>query len=160
MKKWLAAAIISMIFPAFLNHKAQNNEGFAHLYALEGKWIMKSKNGTIGEEWTKINKDYLQNRGFIIRANNTITTERVALRNTKEGIYYTSTVVDQNNRQPVAFRLTSAGNNIFVFENPKHDYPKRISYSFINKDSLHAWIDDGKQIPEKKSAFRYSRQKQ
>ncbi|MBC7889935.1 MAG: hypothetical protein H7Z13_18825 [Ferruginibacter sp.] len=159
MKKGLAAVIFIIALTAFINTEKQNDPIFDQLHALEGKWIMKTKKGAIGEEWKKINKDYLQNRGFMIRGNDTITTEKVALRCTKEGIFYTSTVEDQNNRQPTAFRLTSVANNIFVFENPQHDYPKRISYSFITKDSLYAWIDDGKIITEKKSTFRYSRQK-
>ncbi|MEP7144462.1 MAG: DUF6265 family protein [Ferruginibacter sp.] len=132
---------------------------FDQLYTLEGHWIMKTKNGIIGEEWTKIDSDYLQSRGYMTKGIDTITTERVALRNTTEGIFYTSTVENQNNRQPIAFRLTSSDNNTFVFENPLHDYPKRISYRFINKDSLHAWIDNGKERTEEKSAFRYSRAK-
>jgi hypothetical protein len=120
---------------------------------------MKTKKGIIGEEWKKINNDYLQNRGYTVRGNDTITTERVALRNTTEGIFYTSTVEDQNNQQPISFKLSSAVNNVFIFENPQHDFPKRITYNLITKDSLRAWIDDGKEIPEKKMLFQYSRQK-
>jgi Domain of unknown function (DUF6265) len=159
MKKYLLAIIFIITCAAFINPEKINDQIFAQLYLLEGKWIMKTKMGAVGEEWTKINKDYLQNRGYMIRGNDTIITERVALRNTKEGIFYTSTVEDQNNRQPIPFRLVSSNKNIFVFENPLHDYPKRISYSLVNNDSLYAWIDDGKEIPEKKSAFRYTRQK-
>lgn len=159
MKNFLAAITFIITLPVFINRDKHNDKIFDQLYSLEGKWIMKTKKGAIGEEWIKVSNDYLQNRGYMIRGNDTIITERVALRNTKEGIFYTSTVEDQNNKQPTAFRLTSADSNIFVFENPHHDYPKRISYTFINRDSLYAWIDDGKDIPEKKSAFRYGRQK-
>ena len=136
----------------------KNDKIFMQLYALEGKWIMKTKKGAVGESWKIVNKDLLQNSGYMIRGSDTIITERVALRNTKEGIFYISTVEDQNNQAPVSFRLTSGNNNMFVFENPAHDFPKKITYHFVNKDSLEAWIDDGKKVPEKKSMFRYSRQ--
>jgi hypothetical protein len=159
MKNCPALIIFIFVCAAFINGERKNDTIFDQLYALEGKWIMYTKKGSIGEEWTKISKDYLQSRDYETRGDDTIPTERVALRNTKEGIFYISTVEYQNNKEPVTFRLTSANNNIFVFENSQHDYPKRISYSFINKDSLYARIDDGKEIPKKISAFRYSRQK-
>ena len=159
MKIYFITIVFIIIVPGLQPEKKEKDKIFDQLYALEGKWLMKTKNGAIGEEWTKINDDYLQNRGYIIKGFDTMVTERIALRNTQEGIFYISTVEDQNNKLPVSFKLTSTNNNIFVFENPDHDFPRRISYSFINKDSLYAWIDDGKEIPEKKSAFRYSRQR-
>jgi len=36
--------------------------------------------------------------------------------------------------------MTSANNNQIVFENPKHDYPNKITYSLVEKDSLIAEI--------------------
>ena len=120
---------------------------------MQGKWIMFTSKGFIGEEWIKINDDYLRNRGFMIKGKDTIITKRVGFTNTKEGIFYTSTVKDQNNKQPIAFRLTAADDNTFVFENQQHDFPKPISYRFSNKDSLNAWIDDGKKTPEENYLF-------
>lgn len=158
MKMYLAGIIILLCL-AFAQAGKQSRTVFDQLYILEGKWAMKTKKGFILEEWTKIDKGYLQSRGYSIRDNDTIINERVALRNTPEGIFYISTVEGQNNKQPVSFRLTSSNNKTFVFENPQHDFPKRISYQFINKDSLYAWIDDGKEIPEKKFSFRYNREK-
>ncbi len=159
MKKYFSLVIILIICLAFINGEKQYDPVFDQLFSLEGKWIMKTKKGTIEEEWRKISNDYLQSRGYMTRGNDTIATERVALRNSTEGIYYTSTVEGQNNHQPIAFKLASAVNNVFVFENPQHDFPKRITYHFVNPDSLCAWIDDGKEAPEKKSTFRYSRQR-
>jgi hypothetical protein len=130
---------------------------FKKLYALEGKWLMKTSKGYVGEEWKKINNQYLQNRGFMIRGRDTIITERVALKETGDGIFYTSTVENQNNHQPVSFKLTKSDNNIFVFENPHHDFPKRIVYELITTDSLHAYIDDGNPGTNKRQDFYYKK---
>jgi hypothetical protein len=156
MRNIIMLLFLVMGFSAFL---PQHNDPktFQQLYGLEGMWLMKTKKGFIGEEWKKVDANYLQNRGFMIRGTDTITTERVALRNKEEGIYYISTVEDQNNKQPVAFKLTSADNNIFVFENVEHDFPKRISYHLVTKDSLAAWIDGGAAQPGKRSSFGYRR---
>ncbi|MEO6719201.1 MAG: DUF6265 family protein [Ferruginibacter sp.] len=156
MKNILTALLLSLLMSAFIPQDS-DPETFRKLYGLEGVWLMKTKNGFIGEEWKKVDANYLQNRGFMIRGTDTTTTESVALRNKEDGIYYTSTVEDQNDKQPVAFKLTSADNNIFVFENAEHDFPKRITYHLVTKDSLSAWIDGGAVQPGKRSSFGYKR---
>jgi hypothetical protein len=131
---------------------------FKKLYKLEGTWKMNTKRGAICEEWKKMNKNHLQSRGYTIKGSDTVVNERVALTKTKEGVFYTSTVEEQNNKQPVAFKMTKAENNLFVFENPQHDFPKRIVYKFITADSLHAFVDDGNDESKKRQNFNYKRQ--
>ncbi len=158
MKKILLPVAFFIIVTAYVE-PANELKVFKQLYNLEGMWLMKTNKGFIGEEWMKMNEHYLQNRGFMVKGDDTIITETVGLRNNNEGIFYTSTVEDQNNKQPVSFKLTSAENNVFVFENPLHNFPKRITYHLLNKDSLHAWIDGGKDNPNKKLSFAYYRVK-
>ena len=157
MEKYFVAMIFVIMMSAFINNNTGNDKIFMQLYALEGKWIMKTKRGYIGEEWVKINKDYLQNKGFFVKGDDTVITERVSLKNTNKGIFYTSSVEDQNNKQPIPFRLTSSDNHVFVFENPEHDYPKRIIYKLVSSDFLHAFIDGGLTAPEKRQDFYYQK---
>jgi len=135
-----------------------SNKVFKKLYKLEGIWKMNTKRGAICEEWKKMNKNHLQSRGYMIKGSDTVVNERVALTKTKEGVFYTSTVEDQNNKQPIAFKMTKVENNLFVFENPQHDFPKRIVYKFITADSLHAFVDDGNDESKKRQNFYYKRQ--
>lgn len=155
MKKILSAAVIICLSSFLLAGKAKV---FKKLYTLEGTWKMITKRGDICEEWKKVDNNHLQSKGYMIKGSDTIINERVALTNTAAGIFYTSTVEDQNNKQPVAFKMTSSENNMFVFENPEHDFPKRIVYKLITTDSLHAYIDDGKEDSKKKQNFYYKRQ--
>ena len=155
MKKILSAAVIICLSSFLFTDKGKV---FKKLYVLEGTWKMMTKRGAICEEWKKVDNNYLQSKGYMIKGSDTTINERVALTNTKEGVFYTSTVEDQNNKQPVAFKMTSSENNMFVFENPEHDFPKRIVYKLITTDSLHAYIDDGKEDSKKKQNFYYKRQ--
>ncbi len=155
MKKVLIAIIAIIFLSAFII--SGSNKTFKKFYALEGVWKMNTKRGAICEEWKKINKNYFQNKGYMIKGKDTIINERVALTNTKAGIVYTSTVEDQNNKQPVAFKMTGSENNIFVFENPLHDFPKRIVYKLVTADSLHAYVDDGTETGKKQN-FYFKRQ--
>jgi len=157
MKIFFAAAIAFTVMAAFIN--AEQERPFLQLHKLEGKWIMKTKRGTIiGEEWIKVDDSYLQNKGFFIKGADTIITERVSLKETKEGIFYTSTVEDQNNKQPIPFKLTSSVDHTFIFENPEHDFPKRIIYQLISSDSLHAYIDAGADKGGKRQNFYFQKQ--
>lgn len=155
MIRFVFATAILCFLSAF-NFTTDKNT-FKKLYALEGTWKMTTTRGAVFEEWKKIDKNYLQNRGYMIKGADTIINERVALTNSKLGIFYTPTVEDQNNKQPIAFKLTSGHNNVFVFENPAHDFPKRIVYKFVTVDSLHAFIDDGTESGKKQN-FYFKRQ--
>ncbi len=157
MKKSLLLFITIIVLSAFVQKENSNKKTFKQLYKLEGTWKMKIKNGAVYEGWKMMDKNYLQSRGYFIKATDTIINERVALQNKADGIYYTSTVEEQNNKQPVAFKMSAAKNNMFVFENAEHDFPKRIAYEFITSDSLHAWIDDGIDGSKYRQNFYYSR---
>lgn len=151
----LVLLLAGLILPAYTDPPGLKD--FKKLYMLQGRWMMKTKKGAIGEEWVRVGKNYMQSRGYLIKGTDTTITERVALRRTRDGIFYTSTVEEQNQKQPVPFKLTSVTDSLFVFENPQHDFPKRICYKLVNKDSVHAWIDDATQNSRKRSDFYYSR---
>ena len=154
-KVLIAAAAI---FLCSFYYPPDNKKAFKKLFALEGVWKMNGKRATICEEWKIMDKNYLQNKGYMIKGSDTTITERVALRKTKEGIFYTSAVEDQNNKKPVAFKMTSATGNTFVFENPQHDFPKRIVYQLVTADSLHAFIDAAVEKTKRVLHFYYSNQ--
>lgn len=154
MKTRLIATAVILCATAFM---VPSDETFEKLYALEGIWKMTTKRGTICEEWKKVNENHLQSKGYFIKGTDTLVNERVALTNSKAGVFYTSTVEDQNNKEPIAFKMTSVDNNRFVFENPQHDFPKRIVYRFITADSIHAFIDDGTETGKRQN-FYYKKQ--
>jgi Domain of unknown function (DUF6265) len=157
MKKLFFSAIIFFALSAFMA-TGNNNKLFKKLFVLEGTWKMTTKRGAICEEWKIVNKNYLQNKGYMLKGTDTVVTERVALTKTGKEIFYTSTVEAQNNKQPISFKMTKATDSMFVFENPAHDFPKRIVYKIIAADSLHAWIDDGHDETKKRQNFYYKRQ--
>jgi Domain of unknown function (DUF6265) len=155
MRKIVAAIIITLSLSAFII--SEDSKTFKKLYTLVGTWRMNTKRGAVCEEWKRVNKNYLQSKGYMIRGKDTILSEKIALTNTREGIFYTSTVEDQNGKQPIAFKMTGSENNTFVFENPQHDFPRRIVYKLITADSLHAYIDDGTETGKRQN-FYYKRQ--
>jgi len=158
MRKYLLF-LVTLFFILSFRNADDDKKAFKKLYALEGVWVMAGKKATVYEEWKMVSKNYLQNKGYTMKGSDTLISERVKLKKTKDGIYYTSTVENQNNKKPIAFKLTSAEGNLFIFENKEHDFPKRIVYQLISADSLHAFIDDGVKGTKKAQHFYYVKQK-
>jgi hypothetical protein len=125
---------------------------------LIGSWRMNTNKGSIAEEWKTITDHSYAGKSWFINKDSSIRPfEKIQLLYKNKQYYYIPTADGQNNELPVEFRITSFSSSGFVAENPQHDFPKRITYKLINKDSIHAWIDAGPSMPEKKSDFYYSR---
>lgn len=128
---------------------------------LEGSWTMKKKNGgSIMESWSHHNDSVMlgESIGFSVTGQSKVL-ENLRLAYRSGSYYYISKVNGQNDGQEVAFKITAHSEKKFVAEKPDHDFPKRITYELINKDSIHAFIDGGPSMPDKKSDFFYSRYK-
>ena len=60
-------------------------------------------------------------------------------------------------RPPTEFRVTSQADGAIVFENPAHDFPKRIGYDRTGLTGLTAWIDGGPAAPGGRTAYPLTR---
>ena len=110
-----------------------------------GKWENKTLEGTFSEEWKVENDTLLSGKSFFIKENDTLFSETVRLAQHENDLFYIVTVPNQNEAKPVEFKLTSSTADYLVFENPEHDFPKKITYKLVTKDSLYAEISgDGK----------------
>jgi hypothetical protein len=132
---------------------------FKPLHGLTGLWKMDSKRGVIYEEWQATGDNQLKGRSYKINGNDTVVLENVIISLQDDAIYYTPVVQDQNNQQPVLFKLISYNNNRYVFENKEHDYPQRVIYELVSAKVLHARIEGSKNGKESGSDFNYSRVK-
>ena len=132
---------------------------FKPLHGLTGLWKMDSKRGAIYEEWQVSGENQLTGRSYKINNNDTMVLENVVISLQGNAIFYTPVVRDQNNRQPVPFKLISYNNNKYVFENREHDYPQRVIYELVSANDLRARIEGSKGGKEMGSDFVYSRLK-
>ncbi|PBJ12190.1 DUF6265 family protein [Flavobacterium sp. ACN6] len=118
-----------------------------------GEWGNKSADGELTERWKKENDSvYLGESYFVVGEKDTVFAEQVRLEEANGKLAYTVSVPGQNKELPVRFEMTSATADQIVFENPKHDFPNKIIYNLIEKDSLIAEISGlkkGKPYTEK-----------
>lgn len=119
---------------------------------LLGKWSAKIADGDLSESWKQLNDSTFQAESFFIKDKDTLHFESITLQQKGEDLFYNATVKGQNENKTVAFKLTTKTDKQLVFENPKHDYPQKITYTLVSKDSLVASISGvqlGKPSSEK-----------
>lgn len=131
--------IFSIIFNFFILHaKAQLN--FPAF--LEGSWKVENKESY--EHWDKLNDRLFKGISYGLKNGMMVVTEYVELNVQKNRVTYTANVINQNNGNGVSFIMTKS-DSIYVFENPNHDFPKKISYKKLNDLEVFVQVSDGKQ---------------
>lgn len=107
---------------------------------LLGDWHNITPEGILTESWKQLNDSVFAGRSYFVTGNDTSFSETIRLEQRKNGLYYIPTVSDQNSGKAVEFKLTSASAAKLAFENPEHDFPSKITYTLITKDSILALI--------------------
>jgi Domain of unknown function (DUF6265) len=151
MKK--SAFLIVLAFVLFSCKKETKENQLKTIDWLLGSWENKSENGTMQENWGKINDSLYKGASYFIKEKDTLHKETIGLLQKGDQILYIPTVKGQNNDQPVVFLLTKKTAQQVVFENPNHDYPKKIVYTLITKDSLVATISGTQQGKSSSDSF-------
>ncbi len=107
------------------------------------------------EEWKVTGDNLYEGSSKTIKNGEVTFREILKIENTPEGIYYVADV--PHNPAPVKFQLTSVSDSSAVFENPEHDFPKKITY-LLEEGNLHAFIEGpGKDGKMKKIDFYFNK---
>lgn len=113
------------------------------LGVLLGEWMAVDRSSTFRESWTKSTQRTFEGSGTE-RSNPDdalIGSEDLRLVEMEGGVYYISKVA--HNALPIAFKLTSCDGGTYVFENPAHDFPRRLEYRRDGQDWLVVRVSDG-----------------
>lgn len=120
---------------------------------LIGNWENKSPEGVLTENWQKLNDSTFSASSYFIKEKDTIHLENIVLSQKEETLTYFATVKGQNDDKPVAFQSTVESDKQLVFENPKHDYPQKITYTKGANNTLTAEISGN--LNEKPSSEKF-----
>ncbi len=107
------------------------------------------------EEWKVTGDNLYEGSSKTIKNGEVTFSESLKIENTPDGIYYVADV--PHNPAPVKFLLTNVSDTSAVFENPEHDFPKKITY-LLEEGNLHAFIEGpGKDGNTKKIDFYFNK---
>lgn len=129
-----------VIFTVVANATIQN-PSLADLSWIAGDWqTAPGGRRQIEEHWTAVAGGSMMGVSRTIAGDKTVEFEYLRIEQRADGIYY---VAHPKARCPgTDFKLTRASATEAVFENPQHDFPKRIIYRKTD-DGLTASIDAG-----------------
>lgn len=144
--------LLLLLFVSCKKDESNEKEKIKQANWLLGTWEYKIDDGILSENWKKANDSTYQGESYFIKEKDTLHIESIVLQQIGEELLYSATVKGQNNDKAVSFKMLVQTDKQIVFENSKHDYPQKITYNQIKKDSLVASISGiqlGKPISEK-----------
>lgn len=133
--------MLKLIIAALLLSAPLQNPTLADLAWISGDWqTAPGGRRQIEEHWTAVAGGSMMGVSRTIAGDKTVEFEYLRIEQRADGIYY---VAHPKARCPgTDFKLTSASATEAVFENPQHDFPKRIIYRKTDS-GLTASIDAG-----------------
>ncbi len=123
-KRKLTSILILFILISFISC----SDGPRLPYWLEGTWASGDSIGFSGEAWTELNDTMLIGEGLFNMPDNTILIEELNIFISGGSMHYAAIVPDQNEGYEIIFTASYISSDSLVFENPEHDYPKKIIY--------------------------------
>lgn len=120
---------------------------------IAGDWQTESGGRRQSEEhWTTATGGTMLGMSRTIAGEKLVEFEYLRIEQRADGIYY---VAHPKARCPgTDFKLTKSSATEAVFENPQHDFPRRIIYRKTGDDSLTATIDGGEGSKAMSFSFR------
>lgn len=113
---------------------------------LLGNWSAHNSKLKIDESWGKISNQTFEGSGqtYSIKKDKIVSKETLRLVEMAGEVFYIAKV--SSNELPVAFKLTYCTADTHVFENSKHDFPKKLRYQRFanNKMTVSVSGDNGK----------------
>ena len=151
-----AAFVVILFALAAPTHSATIASDIAELSWISGDWqTAPGGRAQIEEHWIQPAGGTMMGVSRTVAGGKTAEFEFLRIEQREDGIYY---VAQPKGRCPATdFKLTRVSAQEAVFENPTHDFPKRIIYKKTAEDSLTASIDGGEGT--KQMTFTFKRMK-
>ena len=108
-----------------------------------GEWVSENSSSVTVENWEKVSEHSFEGFGKTKSADSDKVKSYESLRLVEMSgqIYYIAKV--GHNGLPIAFALTTCSDSMAVFENPDHDFPKKIDYKLQAHDKISVTVSSG-----------------
>lgn len=121
----------------------QEQPKYFPLERLAGKWEDVDSENKFYEEWTVVSDSLLIGKGYVMVSADTVFIENLRIFKDDEGTFYQVNLSSNQSQKPevVKFKMTSSDDNDIVFENPQHDFPKKITYRMISNTEMRVFLN-------------------
>jgi len=121
---------------------------------LQGCWESASPERTVEERWMPPRGGTMVGVGRTMRGRDLAEYELVVLREDGGRLAYEA---HPSGQAAATFMSEAMSEGSVVFQNPAHDFPKRVGYERGSPDQLLAWIDGGADSERPRIEFAYTR---
>ncbi len=120
------------------------------LERLAGKWQDMNRDNAFYEEWSQLDESSLIGTGYVMSSADTVFIERLEIKPIDNDLYYIVGLSSNQRDETVRFKMTEATEQRIVFENPKHDFPKKITYELMPDSGMQVHLNghEGGQYTE------------
>jgi hypothetical protein len=138
-----ASCCLAVALAAFAQAASAACDSLASLDWLLGEWVADGAKSTFRETWTALGPATWAGRGVETPKDDPsrASGEDLRLLEMGGGVFYVAKV--GHNELPVAFRLRECEGGRWVFENPAHDFPRRLDYVRGPDGRLQVRVSDG-----------------
>lgn len=141
----IISVLITLFFGFFCsNAYAQPCHSLRAVDWLLGSWSGINGNNVIIESWQKVSPLTYEGLGETrSKASNALKgSESMRLVEMSNQVFYLAKV--RHNELAVPFKLTQCSKRSVIFENPGHDFPKKIHYQLQSEHKLTVTVSNGK----------------
>jgi hypothetical protein len=137
----LLLTILLLALPGLAGASACNSLSTARW--MLGDWVTGDWQSVTHESWNELGPQTFEGSGSerSLADGKLLGTEALRLLEMADGVFYFAKVA--HNELPVAFALTECSGDRLVFENPAHDFPRRLEYSRTADGRMAVTISDG-----------------
>ncbi|KZN30030.1 hypothetical protein N480_03540 [Pseudoalteromonas luteoviolacea S2607] len=136
--------LLCLVFQSSLQAKTCNT--VKSLAWLAGNWNSSNDKHRFNESWQQISDATFEGLGstYSIEKKKIVSSESLRLVEMAGEVFYLAKVASNN--LPIAFKLTSCTADSAIFENPQHDFPKKLRYQLTKDKNMTVFVsgDNGK----------------
>lgn len=104
----------------------------------EGEWHAVESN--VVEVWEQSSKTKLTGYSYKKVEDRQDLLETLEIVQEGRSLIYRATVPTQNEGKTIPFVKTDRRGKMIVFENPDHDFPKKLIYELLDSDTMHVMV--------------------
>ena len=138
----------------FESDRAPQSTRTSTLGWMAGCWEARSTRRLVEEQWMVPRGPVMLGMSRTVRGDTLVEYEVLRLEERGDSLFFVANPVRQAQAQ---FLATSSTDSSVVFENPTHDFPKKISYSRVGPDSVVARVEGELSGKNRVLEYRYVR---